>query len=167
MRLATSDILTTEVVSLLNERNIPIVRNMINTVSKDLVNIFLSKENPNYVEPQKLADAINKRLLGFDAIEPSLFDKQNVQTVSALVNRIIWASVEARIASYNPEQIQMVLKSIIIQNFDAEWTTHLDVMSKIREGVTLRSLEQKSPLNIYVEEADKHFLEMHNLIFFH
>ncbi|MCQ2789848.1 MAG: hypothetical protein MJ229_05670 [bacterium] len=30
-------------------------------------------------------------------------------------------------------------------------------MSKIREGVTLRSLEQKSPLNIYVEEADKHF----------
>ncbi|MCQ3915560.1 MAG: hypothetical protein MJ195_02280 [Mycoplasmoidaceae bacterium] len=30
-------------------------------------------------------------------------------------------------------------------------------MGKIREGVTLRSLEQKSPLNIYVEEADQHF----------
>ncbi|MCQ3908525.1 MAG: hypothetical protein MJ200_03080 [Mycoplasmoidaceae bacterium] len=30
-------------------------------------------------------------------------------------------------------------------------------MGKIREGVTLRSLEQKSPLNIYVEEADRHF----------
>ncbi|MCQ3907841.1 MAG: hypothetical protein MJ219_03845 [Mycoplasmoidaceae bacterium] len=33
-------------------------------------------------------------------------------------------------------------------------------MSKIREGVTLRSLEQKSPLNIYVEEADKHFSKL-------
>ncbi|MCQ2747834.1 MAG: hypothetical protein MJ223_00935 [Mycoplasmoidaceae bacterium] len=30
-------------------------------------------------------------------------------------------------------------------------------MSKIREGVILRSLEQKSPLNIYVEEADRRF----------
>ncbi|MCQ2956388.1 MAG: hypothetical protein MJ233_00495 [Mycoplasmoidaceae bacterium] len=35
-------------------------------------------------------------------------------------------------------------------------------MSKIREGVTLRSLEQKSPLNIYVEEADKHFNTLKN-----
>jgi preprotein translocase subunit SecA len=30
-------------------------------------------------------------------------------------------------------------------------------MSKIREGVSLRSLEQRSPLNIYVEEAEKRF----------
>lgn len=33
-------------------------------------------------------------------------------------------------------------------------------MVKVREGVNLRSLEQRSPLNIYVEEADKHFEEM-------
>lgn len=140
-----------------NERNIPIIRNMVGIVAKDLVNLFLSKENPNYVDEEKLTQALNIRLLGFNAIEPSLFAKQNVSTVTALVTRIIWGSIEARIASYNPEQIQKVLKSIIIQNFDSEWTIHLDVMSKIREGVTLRSLEQKSPLNIYVEEADKHF----------
>jgi preprotein translocase subunit SecA len=34
---------------------------------------------------------------------------------------------------------------------------HLDLLTKIREGVSLRSLEQRSPLNIYVEEADKQF----------
>jgi preprotein translocase subunit SecA len=33
-------------------------------------------------------------------------------------------------------------------------------MIKIREGVTLRSLEQTSPLNIYVEEADKNFTKL-------
>jgi preprotein translocase subunit SecA len=33
-------------------------------------------------------------------------------------------------------------------------------MVKVREGVNLRSFEQRSPLNIYVEEADKHFNEM-------
>ncbi|MCQ2956387.1 MAG: hypothetical protein MJ233_00490 [Mycoplasmoidaceae bacterium] len=72
-----------------NERNIPIIRNMVNTVAKDLVNLFLSKENPNYVDENRLTQAINVRLLGFDAIEPSLFAKQNVQTVTALVTRII------------------------------------------------------------------------------
>jgi preprotein translocase subunit SecA len=33
-------------------------------------------------------------------------------------------------------------------------------MTKIREGVSLRSLEQRSPLNIYVQEADYNFNEM-------
>ena len=33
-------------------------------------------------------------------------------------------------------------------------------MVKVREGVNLRSFEQRSPLNIYVEEADKHFNDM-------
>jgi len=140
-----------------NERNIPIIKNMAATVANDLVGIFLSKENPNFVDADRLADALNKRLLHFEAIEPTLFAKQNLQVVSALVSRIIWTSIETRIQTYDQNQIQRVLRSCIIQNFDAEWTQHLDIMSKIREGVTLRSLEQKSPLNIYVEEADKHF----------
>jgi preprotein translocase subunit SecA len=33
-------------------------------------------------------------------------------------------------------------------------------MTRIRESVSLRSLEQRSPLNIYVDEADKFFNEM-------
>ncbi|MCQ3914613.1 MAG: hypothetical protein MJ201_02265 [Mycoplasmoidaceae bacterium] len=72
-----------------NERNIPIIRNMVGIVAKDLVKLFLLKENPNYVDANKLAKAINLRLLGFDAIEPSLFEKQTTQTVVALVTRII------------------------------------------------------------------------------
>ena len=57
----------------------------------------------------------------------------------------------------------------MIQSLDHQWTDHLDLMVKIREGVTLRSLEQRSPLNIYVNEADNHFNEMkstvaHNVI---
>jgi len=140
-----------------NERNIPIIKNMAGTVANDLVGIFLSKENPNFVDAPALARALNERLLHFQVIEPLLFEKQNLQVVTALVSRILWASIECRIQTYDQTQIQRVLRSCIIQNFDSEWTTHLDIMSKIREGVTLRSLEQKSPLNIYVEEADKHF----------
>jgi preprotein translocase subunit SecA len=30
-------------------------------------------------------------------------------------------------------------------------------MFKVREGVQLRSYEQKSPLNIYIQESDDHF----------
>ncbi len=53
---------------------------------------------------------------------------------------------------------------IMISNIDEEWTKHLDITSKIREGVNLRAYEQKAPLNIYVEDSDKLFEKLkHNV----
>ncbi|MCQ2789847.1 MAG: hypothetical protein MJ229_05665 [bacterium] len=72
-----------------NERNIPIIRNMANKVASDIVHLFQNKENPNYVDAEKLATSLNTKLLGFDAIEPSLFEKQPIQNVVALTTRIV------------------------------------------------------------------------------
>ena len=140
-----------------NERNIPIIRNMVNIVAADLVALFTSKLNTNFVDSNALVKAINTKVFGFDVIEESLFEKATIPAAKAILTRVIWCSLQAKIDSFDQNQIQQVLRSIIIQNFDVEWTNHLDVMSKIREGVSLRSLEQRSPLNIYVEEAEKHF----------
>ena len=140
-----------------NERNIPIIRNMVNIVASDLVALFILKENSNFVDSSALVKAINSKIFGFDVIEENLFDKTTIPAAKAILTRVIWCSLQAKIDSFDKTQIQQVLRSIIIQNFDVEWTNHLDVMSKIREGVSLRSLEQRSPLNIYVEEAEKRF----------
>lgn len=37
---------------------------------------------------------------------------------------------------------------------------HLDNVFKLREGVTLRSMEQTSPLNVYIRETDILFQTM-------
>lgn len=43
---------------------------------------------------------------------------------------------------------------------DKHWIEHLDNVFKLREGVTLRSMEQTSPLNVYIRETDILFQTM-------
>ena len=50
----------------------------------------------------------------------------------------------------------MVALSLI----DRNWTTHIDSMSKLREGIHLRSYAQTNPLQDYVKEGFQMFDEM-------
>lgn len=61
---------------------------------------------------------------------------------------------------------QPQVKQIIVKSMDDGWTRHLDLVGKLKDGVNLRAYEQKSPLNIYVADADKLFHEMIRLIAF-
>ena len=58
------------------------------------------------------------------------------------------------------EATNNVVTQILIQQLDLEWTKYLELSNKLREGVSLRSLEQVSPLHLYVEESDKAFEEL-------
>ena len=40
--------------------------------------------------------------------------------------------------------------NILSQNIDDAWSKHLDRMRKLKEPVSLRAYEQKSPLNLYI-----------------
>jgi len=40
----------------------------------------------------------------------------------------------------------------------------LELIGKVRESVNLRAYEQKSPLNIYIEEVDKMFQTLKHII---
>jgi len=66
-------------------------------------------------------------------------------------------SIDVRLSLIHPDVREKTIKSILIQNLDHNWSEHIGKVTKIREGVQLRSLEQKSPLNIFVEEADSLF----------
>lgn len=57
-----------------------------------------------------------------------------------------------------------LISGILLMHLDQNWTQHIDKMLKLREGVNLRSLEQKSPLNIYVEEGNALFEKMQDNI---
>ena len=53
----------------------------------------------------------------------------------------------------------MVLKVI-----DRAWVNHIDTMSKLREGIHLRSYAQSNPLQAYVTEGFELFEEMLGII---
>ena len=143
-----------------NSTNLQIAKNMAKVVAKDVVDIFKSSKNPLFVKGEELANAINKRMFNYNLVSPSFFvNKTAAETTNILFN-ILCISIDKRVELLTPEVANKIFRDIIIQSLDHQWTNHLDLMVKVREGVNLRSLEQRSPLNIYVEEADKHFEDM-------
>ena len=143
-----------------NVTNVQIAKNMAKNVAKDIVDLAKSKKNTQFVEAQQLADIVNKKLFNYNLVSPGFFEHKTVNEAVNILYNILCISIDKRIELLTPETGNKIFKDIMIQALDYQWTNHLDLMVKVREGVNLRSFEQRSPLNIYVEEADKHFNNM-------
>lgn len=143
-----------------NVTNIAIAKNMAKTVSKFFTDLCILPKNQLFIDSAKLANQVNTKLFNYNFVSPKFFDEKTVHDANNIVFNLICLSIEKRIELLTPEKGNKILRDIMIQSLDHEWTAHLELMNKVREGVSLRSLEQRSPLNIYVEEADKHFIEM-------
>lgn len=55
-------------------------------------------------------------------------------------------------------------KAIVLRNMDRNWTEHIDMMDKLRNGIHLRAYAQNNPLQAYVEEGYEMFEEMQERI---
>ncbi len=71
----------------------------------------------------------------------------------------IFGLYEAKIEEYK-EQFLPFEKSILLRTMDRNWIEHIDMMSKLREGIHLRSYAQNNPLQAYVSEGFDMFEEM-------
>ena len=142
---------------LLNFNNMEIVNKMIEIVANNLVKIFIPTENNLFIDGERLAQVINKTILFLNVFEKNDFYKHDKEKAIEKIKLILKLSTMCKFSDLDQKHINIAVKNIMIENIDYQWINHLDQMSKIREGVALRSLEQKSPLNIYTEEADKLF----------
>ena len=61
-------------------------------------------------------------------------------------------------------QIHAHEKNMVLRLMDRAWTNHFDIMSKLRDGIGLRSYAQNNPLQAYIEEGFMLFEEMMNTI---
>ncbi|MDR2557293.1 MAG: preprotein translocase subunit SecA [Mycoplasmataceae bacterium] len=142
---------------LFGKDNIAIITKMCENTAKEIIKINVDQQNNIYVESEKVANILNNIIFNSNVINPNFFTEKPLAQCEAIVSEIIKLSVNARIDALGDEQSARVLKQILVQNLDFQWTNHIDLMFKVREGVQLRSYEQKSPLNIYIQESDDHF----------
>lgn len=145
---------------LLGKENSDILKGMVKVVAYDLARMFKNPDNEVHINANRVAEAINKSIFNAPIITYHFFENKTIEQGEKIIFEILWLSVQNRIKLLKPEAAQNILRDLMIQCLDYQWTSHLDRIIKIREGVQLRSLEQRSPLNIYVEEADWNFNEM-------
>lgn len=93
-------------------------------------------------------------------------DDINNLDVDECVNRL----AEITFGAYNKkidefkDQIKPLEKAMVLRTIDRAWVNHIDVMSKLRDGIGLRSYAQNNPLQAYVEEGYELFETMMNSI---
>ena len=63
-------------------------------------------------------------------------------------------------ATWGPEVMRDVEKSLLLQVLDQVWKEHLLAMDHLRQGIGLRAYGQKDPLNEYKSEAFEMFNDM-------
>jgi preprotein translocase subunit SecA len=58
-----------------------------------------------------------------------------------------------KVARFTPELMRAAERSIMLQFLDAGWKEHLLQLDRLRQGIGLRAVGQRDPLNEYKQEA--------------
>lgn len=76
------------------------------------------------------------------------------------LKRLILCAFTIHVYSIGVEAMNGLSRYLILQSFDRFWMEHLDTMTDLREGISLRNLAQKDPLVEYKNEGFEMFDEM-------
>ncbi len=87
----------------------------------------------------------------------------DVEAVKDAVFNLLWDEYNAKIEDVRKEMIK-IEKVMVLKIIDAKWIDHIDTMSKLREGIHLRSYAQDNPLKAYTAEGYELFENMMNNI---
>jgi preprotein translocase subunit SecA len=102
------------------------------------------------------------RLFGIDvpaaewAKEEGIADEEILDRLRKLVSE----KAAAKTAQFGPELMRTAEKNLLLQILDQYWKDHLLNLDHLRQGIGLRALGQKNPLNEYKREAFEMFEEM-------
>lgn len=145
---------------LLKTNNFDIINNMADDYASFFIDTYKNKDNSALVDSSKLTEYINEKILRFDYFDSSFFENQAILVAVNKFLLILKKVIEIKYNILKEIYATNVIDEILLVNLDQFWTRHIDKMTKLREGVNLRSLEQRSPLNIYIEDGNNLFEKM-------
>ena len=147
---------------LLKTNSLKIITNMAKDYSEIIALSNINKENSAIIDTDAILNFVHENILKFDFFHINDFDGLTISLASEKLFEIIKNVIEAKYKILEEINALDALSELLLVNLDQKWTTHIDKMIKLREGVHLRSLEQRSPLNIYIEDGNNLFEKMKN-----
>lgn len=143
-----------------NENVHDLIHKMYERNVKKLINNHRNLEDKNQsVNIEELYEAIQSRNLCDESLTLEMLKNVNESELEALILDNAWNAYETKIAEVYEEFLK-IEKKVILQFIDRAWVSHIDTMSKLRDGIHLRSYAQEKPLQAYVEEGFMLFEEM-------
>jgi hypothetical protein len=87
-------------------------------LARSMAESFINKQDNIFIEKEKIAQAINMRILNANIIAPNIFNNKNLEEATEIITEIIKISIDKRISKLGQDQAARILKDIIIQNLD-------------------------------------------------
>lgn len=69
-------------------------------------------------------------------------------------------ALDEKFSQYDPEQVKLAVREILLNVFDNHWKGHLLAMDHLKEGINLKAYAQRDPLTEYKREAFSLFENM-------
>ena len=140
-----------------NEDVHSVIENMFRRVNEAIVEANTTQEKHEVID----YESIEKRMHNMGI---SNFKKEDINglTKQETIDKCMEISFGAYEAKIKPvkNQIMPVEKTMVLRLMDRAWQNHIDIMSKLREGIHLRSYAQNNPLQAYIQEGYELFESM-------
>ena len=145
-----------------NEDIHSVIENMFERVCENIVSSNISVDGKKEVIDYA---SIAKRLetMGVPSFGPEGIEGLGKEETIARCKEASFSAYEDKIKPVK-NQIMPVERTMVLRLMDRAWQNQIDVMSKLREGIHLRSYAQNNPLQAYVEEGYELFENMMNTI---
>jgi len=150
------------------QRNFILEHEDVHAVVKDMFDRVVLNTVKSYTDKSGREPKIDIEgfLLGLEKIgfkdagisQEDLVDKTIPQVEAFAIDKV-WASYEVKIERIK-EPMKEIEKTMTLKLVDRAWVEHIDTMSKLRDGIHLRSYAQSNPLQAYVQEGFELFEDM-------
>ncbi len=117
-----------------------------------------------YIDGELLRKQIEPRFLEVGSIKPAAYNESPVDEAGDDLSYLMFKRYQDRRKEWGSEVGNSIERQIALRCIDHNWTTHIDTMAHLREGIHLRSYAQTNPLQDYVNEGYSMFREMNDTI---
>ena len=165
--LQYDDVLRQQREVMYDQRNYILDHEDVHNVIHDMFSRVISDICASYVDPEsrngtlladELAESLDKQ--GFTGIVTAAeLSGLTSQQASELVMERAWKAYDEKVAPVM-DRVRQYEKDVSLNVIDRAWVNHIDTMSKLRDGIGLRSYAQDNPLQAYVTEGYQMFENM-------
>ena len=165
--LQYDDVLRQQREVMYDQRNYILDHEDVHNVIHDMFSRVISDICASYVDPEsrngtlladELAESLDKQ--GFTGIVTAAeLSGLTSQQASELIMERAWKAYDQKVAPVM-DRVRQYEKDVSLNVIDRAWVNHIDTMSKLRDGIGLRSYAQDNPLQAYVTEGYQMFENM-------
>lgn len=127
--------------------------------------MFLAKKavpvgsNDGIISADLLVKQVEPRFLPAGSLNKNLYEESPIEDCGPDLGLVILDYYNSQKKKWPEEAVDEVQRNIILRCIDRNWTKHIDSMSRLREGIHLRSYANVNPLQDYVNEGYSLFRE--------